>query len=47
MRQAERLGLTVSDYIRLSTTLRLEQDEGTEPDLQHEGDANEYRALPV
>ena len=37
MRQAERLGLTVSVYIRQATTLKLEQDEPTDPDLQQEG----------
>ena len=37
MRQAERLGMDVSDYIRQATTLKLEQDEATEPDLQQEG----------
>src|SRR5215813_12851104 len=36
MSQAERLGMDVSDYIRQTTTLKLEQDEATDSDLQEE-----------
>lgn len=30
-RQAERLGISLSDYIRQATTRQLERDENTEP----------------
>ena len=36
MSQAKRLGMDVNDYIRQTTTLKLEQDEATDSDLQKE-----------
>jgi hypothetical protein len=35
-RQAERLGLGMSGYIRLATTLKLENDEASDPGLKNE-----------
>src|SRR5262245_1815522 len=47
MSQAERLGMDVNDYIRQTTTLKLEQDEATDSDLQEERGGMSTEHCPV
>lgn len=37
-RQANRLGISLSDYIRQAVTLRVEEDEATEPPAAAKGE---------